>query len=91
MGPALSLGPILSEGPGWFSGCGIQVLEPSVCDLGRCVHVCRSLTVRQELRTEKAVSGLRGSRGLDPLTAVGLHQAIVTALGGTCIVPQLQV
>lgn len=42
-----------------------------VCDLGRCVHVCRSTRVNGELRTEKAVSGLRGSRDLDALTPVG--------------------
>ena len=40
-----------------------------------------------ELRTEKAVSGLPGSRGLDTLTPVGLHQAGVTTLGGTHVWP----
>ena len=70
VGPAVSLGGMCSEeGPRWFSGCGILVLEPCVCDLGRCV----SLEQKRELRTEKAVSGLPGSRGLDALTPVGLH------------------
>ena len=44
-----------------------------------------------ELRTEKAVSELPRSRGLDTVTPVGLHQAIVTTLGATDVGPQTQV
>lgn len=44
-----------------------------------------------ELRTEKAVSELPRSSGLDAVTPVGLHQAIVTTLGATDVGPQPQV
>lgn len=52
VGPVLSSGWVCSEGPRWFSGCGIQVLEPCVCDLGRCVRL-QELEMRGSLEQER--------------------------------------
>lgn len=58
VGPALSLGRMCSEeGPRWFYGCGIQVLEPCVCDLGRCVLACRSTRVKRSLEQKRQCQG----------------------------------
>lgn len=66
------------------------VLEPCVCDLGRCACL-QEPESEGKLRTEKAVSELPRSRGLDAVTPVGLFQVTVTTLRGTDVGPQPQV